>query len=105
MLELLGDVLDAPEGPPDVILLDVMMPNYSGLGVLLTLHRLKLGSRIIMMTAQTDPSIRQYAERFGALGVFEKPFEIDDLRTTLFYLGRARAEGLGERKDAPPTQS
>lgn len=73
------------------------MPAYSGLGVLAALRGLPTTTRVIMMTGERDATLRRRARELGALGVFQKPFDMDDLRTTLFYLGREGGAAVGAR--------
>ena len=74
------------EQKPDIIILDVYMPGYSGLDVLSGLHC--LGSRlpVIVITAFGDSATHQLAFSFGAKAVFDKPFPIDDLRLKVAQL-------------------
>jgi DNA-binding response OmpR family regulator len=82
-LELLGAAVDDPRKWPDVVLMDVKMPKFSGLGVLSALQRAQLGLRVVMMTALLDESVRTVAKRFGAVSVLQKPFGTDELRKAM----------------------
>ena len=83
-LSLLSDSLDV-EKKIDVILLDILMPGYSGLGVLAAMRRYSASSMpvVVMMTALEDPSIDTVAKRHGALGVLRKPFDAGNLRSVV----------------------
>jgi len=83
-LSLLSDSLDV-EKKIDVILLDIRMPGYSGLGVLAAMRRYSAASMpvVVVITALEDPSIETVAKRHGALGVLRKPFDADSLRTVV----------------------
>ncbi len=63
----------------DVIVTDVRMPNFSGLGVLRTLRQ--TGSRlpVILITAAPDVAVRSDALQWGASVVLTKPFEMAEL--------------------------
>jgi len=66
----------ANEEKPDLILLDIMMPEVSGLE---TLRRLKSSPEtakipVIMLTAKGDPKTLQQAMAAGALFHITKPF-------------------------------
>lgn len=83
LLELLGDVCIFPWRKPDVIVTDVLMPCYSGLGVLGALHRSQWNIPVFVITARRDPEIAEDAFRLGASRVFRKPFDMTDLRAAI----------------------
>lgn len=65
--------------PPDLIVLDMMMPRLNGFEVLEELRRDKAlaGTPVIVLTAQ--PAVREDALRRGATRVMVKPFTADDI--------------------------
>jgi two-component system, response regulator, stage 0 sporulation protein F len=83
LLDLLGDVSNAPWRKPDLIVTDVMMPAYSGLGVLGALHNTKWQIPIFVITARRDRDVAEDAFRLGATRVFRKPFDMTDLRAAI----------------------
>ncbi len=93
LLELLSDAFDHPLRRPDVVVTDVLMPGFSGLGVLSTLRRSRWNVPVVLITAQRDSSVRTLAARLGAAAVFWKPFDLDDLRTAILNASVARAGG------------
>jgi DNA-binding response OmpR family regulator len=78
-LELLSMAADGLVSPPDVVVLDVRMPGYSGLGVLNVMRRFSKRPPTILITAVTDTSIDIVARSMGAFGVLHKPVDIDEL--------------------------
>lgn len=71
--------------PPDVIVLDVMMPGTSGYEVCRTLradHRFDR-TRIVMLTARATEHDRQEGLDAGANAFFTKPFSPLDLIDTV----------------------
>jgi DNA-binding response OmpR family regulator len=62
---------------PDLVLLDVMMPELDGRGVCTALHDKGTMPKIVVMTAADH--VAQCARELGAVGWLAKPFEIDDL--------------------------
>ncbi len=76
----------------DVMLLDIRMPGYSGLGVLSAMRNLPAASKpvTIVMTSMTEPSYAMLSRGYGALGVLQKPFEVNDLRTVVANAARLR---------------
>jgi two-component system, response regulator, stage 0 sporulation protein F len=75
----------SPE-PIDVIITDVQMPCFTGLEILTGLVEVERKPTVIVITADSDPSVRARASSLGALAVMVKPFDMDDLRTVLFNL-------------------
>jgi FixJ family two-component response regulator len=57
------------------------MPGVSGLGVAQGLASCDQRLPTILITAFADDELRAEAKRAGVLAVFDKPFEVDDLRT------------------------
>ena len=74
-------LLEAAPRPPDLVLLDVMMPEMSGLDVL---HRLRTATRwadvpVVLITATNDGALPVSALRDGAVDFLTKPFRLDEL--------------------------
>jgi two-component system OmpR family response regulator len=95
LLERLGEALDDPSRRAVVVVTDVLMPNLSGLGVLAALRRSRWQVPVILMTALEDESVITVAERFGAVTVFKKPVDVDDLRTAVLNAQLAFEAGSG----------
>ena len=64
---------------PDVVLLDLCLPDCSDLTLLETVRLLAPTATAILMTAYGTPAVRERARRLGAAGVLDKPFNVDDL--------------------------
>jgi two-component system OmpR family response regulator len=62
---------------PDLLLLDVMMPNMDGPTTLTQLRQLPLTAQtpVIFMTAKVQSSEQDYYFTLGAIGVIAKPFD------------------------------
>jgi two-component system KDP operon response regulator KdpE len=63
---------------PDLILMDICMPIGSGLEVAHEVERL-VRIPIIFMTASKEENLREKAKKLGAVGFFEKPFDMEKL--------------------------
>jgi two-component system response regulator MprA len=98
-LELEGyDVVAVPDGaaaldaarnePPDVLVLDVMMPGVDGLTVCRVLRSERDRTPILMLTARTETSDRVAGLDAGADDYLPKPFELDELLARLRALLR-----------------
>jgi CheY-like chemotaxis protein len=72
--------------PPDVIVSDVRMPGFTGLEVLAGLRDANWHTPILLITAYGNDETYEEAARLGASGVFDKPFDMDDLRTAILNL-------------------
>ena len=66
-------------GDTDVVLLDLMLPDFCDLSLLAALRRLAPAVPIIIMTAFATPELVERARALGAFAVIDKPFELNDL--------------------------
>lgn len=60
---------------PDVAVIDIFMPEMNGLEVQTRLQRLSPSTRVIVLTAKDDPSVRRIALNAGASAFFIKGVE------------------------------
>lgn len=74
-------LLSRAETPPDLLLLDVMMPGMTGFEVLEAVHTEPRWSDlpVMLITAATDESLPSSALRSGAVDVLIKPFRLNEL--------------------------
>lgn len=86
-LQLLSQLEQEAERPAlDLIISDVRMPGRSGLEVLRVLRLTDRHTPVILITGFGDPDTHAEAHALGALAVFNKPFDLDDLRTLVVSL-------------------
>ena len=85
-IEVIGIAADGKEGiqlikevTPDVILLDLRMPDMSGLEVLKTLREDKITIPVVILTTSNEESDLIKALRSGAQGYLLKDMEPDEL--------------------------
>lgn len=71
-------LMNAP-GATDVVLLDLVLPDFRDLSLLAVLRRLVPTVPIIMMTAFATPELVETARALGAFTVVNKPFEMNEL--------------------------
>lgn len=70
----------AVRNPPALVLLDISMPAGDGFSVAERIQALiPTPTPIIFLTASKQPGFREKAEKLGAAGYFEKPYEADEL--------------------------
>jgi DNA-binding NarL/FixJ family response regulator len=60
---------------PDVAVIDVLMPAMNGLEVQTRLRSISPSTRVIVLTAKDDPSVRRMAMNAGASAFFIKGVE------------------------------
>ncbi len=64
---------------PEIILLDIMMPEMNGIEVLKKIRKIDPEARIIMITAFGDVESYLDSMELGAYEYINKPFETDEL--------------------------
>jgi two-component system response regulator YesN len=69
--------------PIDVVLTDLQMPGRTGLDLLRLLPEVAPAARAVLMTGVSFHPDVQRAMELGAIGVLEKPFDVDRLRELL----------------------
>ena len=75
----------ALEHKPDAILLDLMMPKFSGFEVCQTLAALSFTQQIpiFIVSGEAAEKYKAFCRNLGAAGYFEKPVDFDQLKATL----------------------
>ena len=96
------------EPVPDLVLLDLLMPEMDGLGTLVQLRKMRPGVKVIMLSCVSDPRKVVEAGRHGATDYLTKPFQKSQLDSLLkqyldpqsslaeLGLGHEEAEDLGD---------
>ena len=67
--------------PPDLVVLDMMLPKRSGFLVLEKIKRFENPSKVVMVTANEGRRHQQYAEALGVDGYILKPVRLERLIT------------------------
>lgn len=91
------------QGPFDAMLLDMKMPDLSGLEVLEQALQIQPDLAVVIATAITDAKPAVAALKLGAKDYLNKPFDVDEIRHVLERVLRERSAartGTTERPDA-----
>lgn len=67
--------------PPDLVVLDMMLPKRSGFLVLEKIKEIETPPRVVMVTANEGKRHQQYAEALGVDGYVLKPVRLERLIT------------------------
>jgi len=64
--------------PPDVVLLDLGLPDRSGMDVLRKIKEQKLNTAVVVLTNNANNSFRKECKKLGAVGFYDKSHEFDE---------------------------
>lgn len=70
---------------PDLVVTDARMPGMDGLDVLAAI-RARWDVPVVVITAFGDRHLHEVAQAYGAAAVFDKPFDLEDLRTVVLHV-------------------
>ncbi len=73
---------------PDVVFLDLMMPEYDGFYGLEKIKQLNQTSKVVMVTADPTNCSSAKMQRLGADMILYKPFELDAIHSAILRLIR-----------------
>ena len=68
---------------PDVVLLDVMMPEYDGFFGLTNIIKQDPNAKVVMVTADMTDDTREKLTELKASGILYKPYEINTVLKTI----------------------
>ena len=87
---------------PKLILLDIMMPVGMGFSVAERLKDLGLGEiPIIFITASKRAGLRKMAQRLGAAGFFEKPYDAEELMAAISLILESQTNSKAQSTPPP----
>jgi DNA-binding NarL/FixJ family response regulator len=74
---------EAEEVDPDVVLMDLSMPDLSGIDAMRRIHQRRPDLPVVILTAHADPGVEKEARAAGASGFLPKGTGLDDLLIVL----------------------
>src|SRR3970040_1704299 len=81
----------ARQDHPDLILMDLSMPDVDGIEAMRKIHREKPDLPVVILTAHADPGVEKEAREAGASGFLAKGTALEDIVIVL----HEAAEGTG----------
>jgi DNA-binding NarL/FixJ family response regulator len=69
----------ALHGDPDLVLMDLSMPDLDGIESMRRIHRTKPHLPVVILTAHADPGVEKEALEAGASGFLAKGSALEDL--------------------------
>lgn len=81
------------EKKPELVTLDVSLPDMDGLEVLRKIKQIDASARVLMVTGNDQKSLETQAKSLRALGVLHKPFDEGELKSTIERLGPKISRG------------
>ena len=76
--------------PPDLIITDIRMPGWTGIRILEMVRGGRVPTPVILITAFGAAETHAEARRLGAAAVFDKPFDVDELRAAVLKIAPPR---------------
>lgn len=77
---------------PDLVIMDLSMPDISGIDAMREIHRHRPDLPVVFLTAHADPGVEREARAAGARGFLAKGSPLEDL---VIVLHEAADGGLG----------
>jgi DNA-binding NarL/FixJ family response regulator len=77
---------------PDVVLMDLSMPDLSGIDAMKEIHKKQPDLPVVILTAHADPGVEKEARAAGASGFLAKGIGLDDLVIVLHEAADAEDE-------------
>lgn len=81
-----NDVIESLDTLYDLYIMDINVPNISGLELLNLIHNQNSQAKIIMISSNTDINIIKNAYNLGCIDYLKKPFHLEELRIKIQIL-------------------
>lgn len=69
----------AREADPDLVLMDLSMPDFDGIEAMRRIHRERPELPVVILTAHADPGVEREAREAGASGFLAKGTALEDI--------------------------
>ncbi len=76
------------ENKPDLVTMDIDMPNMNGLDASKQIKLFDSKAKIVMVTSSDRPDTREEAERIGVIGWIGKPFNREEIKKAVDALSK-----------------
>jgi two-component system, NarL family, nitrate/nitrite response regulator NarL len=86
----------AEELHPDVVLMDLSMPDLSGIDAMKKIHETRPDLPVVILTAHADEGVEREARESGAVGFLAKGTGLQELVVTLHRAASNESEDTGE---------
>jgi YesN/AraC family two-component response regulator len=83
---------------PDVVILDIRLPDLSGIDVLVDIRAKNLSTLVIMLTNYPYPQYRKKCEELGADYFFDKVKEIDEIPKVIEELTKDKPDNAKKKQ-------
>jgi DNA-binding NarL/FixJ family response regulator len=70
-------------GDPDLVLMDLSMPDLDGIEAMRRIHKVKPDLPVVILTAHADPGVERAAREAGALGFLAKGAPLEEVVAVL----------------------
>jgi DNA-binding NarL/FixJ family response regulator len=77
---------------PDVVLMDLSMPDLDGIDAMREIHKQKPDLPVVILTAHADPGVEKEARAAGASGFLAKGIGLEDLVIVLHEAAESDGE-------------
>jgi CheY-like chemotaxis protein len=78
--------IDSGSEQYDIIIVDQKMPHMTGLELVGEMRKRGVTSKVMVLSADLSPEVREAFERVDVHLVFPKPFDIGDIRSAIDHL-------------------
>jgi DNA-binding NarL/FixJ family response regulator len=68
---------------PDVVFLDLVMPEYDGFYALEEIKKINSDARVVIITAFLTDMMRKKLDNFGVEDVFQKPYSVKEVADSI----------------------
>jgi two-component system OmpR family response regulator len=72
----------------DVIIVDQNMPQLSGVELVREIRERRIAAKIMILSAELSPEIREAYEQMNVHVILSKPFGIEELRLAVYLLAK-----------------